>query len=320
MRKIVGYSGRLIPVQPHLHTLGMPGSFLIAWFDLISFDLQVSTRGQSRLLFWSRYEVLWSRSDCFENAICVCSCLTARPRLVQHGRARSRSSTSEASSGCSPLTSSFFYDRSDFPVASALDRFQRALRIPQIYRLLPLCTLWHWVAVPHCRTRSPQRFGIRQIELSAVTLTSLPTTCRKWVMSMSSKSTKTNTYRPTLTPTIGNDTSENSRWSHRFPGLAKTRLRRWKDGAWDVFELDFEPKPSLFVLWAKVRVIRCALRTPKGCEWSAALLAWMTESIFWRSRACLLPAVKRSGQVRPSIDCYLSGKYEHKRSRSDWSL
>ena len=146
-----GHSGRLIPVQPHLHTLGMPGSFLIAWFDLISFDLRVSTRGQSRLLFWSRYEVLWSRSDCFDNAMCVCSCLTARPRL-QAGAAARWSSTSEASAGCSraPLTSLALLWSIWFPVASALDRFQRALRMPQIYGLLPLCMLWHWAAVPHC--------------------------------------------------------------------------------------------------------------------------------------------------------------------------
>ena len=69
-------------------------------------------------------------------------------------------------------------------------------------------TLGSGPPLPH---QSPRRFGIRQIELSAVTLTSLPTTCRKWVMSMSSKSPKTNTYRRTLTPTIGNNTSENSR-------------------------------------------------------------------------------------------------------------
>ena len=74
-------SGRLIPVQPHLHTLGMPGSFLIAWLELISFDPCFSTRSQSRLAFWSRSELVWSRSHHFA--------IAATPVLLAQERSRS---------------------------------------------------------------------------------------------------------------------------------------------------------------------------------------------------------------------------------------
>ena len=119
------HSGRLIPVQPHLHTLGMPGSFLIAWFDLISFDLRVSTRGQSRLLFWSRYEVLWSRSDCFDNAICVCSWLPDPGWCC---------STAELDRGARRVKHRLLSSSSDFPRSSMIDMTFRWLALSTDFR------------------------------------------------------------------------------------------------------------------------------------------------------------------------------------------
>ena len=79
----------------------------------------------------------------------------------------------------------------------------------------------------------------------------------------------------------------------RNVSLAKTRLRRWKDGAWDIFELDFETQTLAFRPLSegtsdplrssnteRVRAIRCApRRDPVG---------WMTETpkAFGQSRAC----------------------------------
>ena len=317
------YSGRLIPVQPHLHTLGMPGSFLIAWFDLISFDLRVSTRSQSRLLFWSRFEVLWSRSDCFDNAMCACACAAAwlplpdRPSAAPY-RARSRSSTSEASAGCSPLTSLALLwsiwlsgGQRSRQISESTEDASSLRTLASLHAL----TLGSGPPLPH---QSPRRFGIRQIELSAVTLTSLPTACRKWVMSMSSKSPKTNTYRPTLTPTIGNNTSENSRWSQRFPRKdSPAKMKRRCLGCLWTRLWNPNPRFSSF---------------EQRYEWSAALFEHrkgasdpLRSSPEWRkaysgevehAKPTRCEAIWRG---RPSIDRYLSGKYEHKRSRSDWS-
>ena len=106
----------------------------------------------------------------------------------------------------------------------------------------------------------------------------------------------------------------------RFPSQ-RLACEDEKDGARDVFELDFETQTLAFRPLSKdtsdplrssnterVRAIHCAPRLNDG------------KHIRAKSTMLSRPAAKRSGEVRPSIDRYLSGKYEHKRSRSDWSL
>ena len=71
---------------------------------------------------------------------------------------------------------------------------------------------------------------------------------RKWVISMSSQSSKTNTYRPALTPS-GNDRQQHL-WELKmiatFPSQRLACEDEIKDGAWDVFEVNFETQTLAF--------------------------------------------------------------------------